>query len=442
MGIPAYGDQRAKGVITTPPKIVLLSLLMAMVLSGSLYAIGMSYRNGTWVVWGCILVVILLCIKEFPLWRLMLPVMPYIAWLCFYLIWGVIVSPRTDIATASKVLVTTLILALCMSILTAKPNHLRTLANYAQLAVVANLLLWVLIPWSSKVALLMTTMAKQSDPDFSGFIRYGGMLGNANMLGYICLVATILSLLASPLVGWVGRLSCPPLLYLTASRKSAVLYIVILFLYVAIVKRRDIKFWMIALTLVISSAMIFMLNDGLRAKSHAVSENQAISRLMDLQEKDTAEGGGMTRIDLLHHWLSALRAAPWYGYGFQAMAGTIYDEDHPEKVLVKGPYPMGAHNTYLGVWVDIGPVGFIAFILMMLHYARLCLFTESDPNTKWVLVSFMVVNLTFLLVSHSHLFSFEGKATFTLFFLLPTCIGLKGLGEMLADKSGSKYLGI
>jgi O-antigen ligase len=415
----------------SPLPVVFLSILMAFILSGALSLLPLIHPSGTWVVWGCIAILLVLFARELPLGRLLLPFAPYFLWLCFYLTWGLIVSPVTDFGFAGKTALTTLVLAACMAILTARPRYLRTFANCAQLSVVANLVLWVITPWSSNVAALLMRLANQTDADLAGFNRYGGMLGNANMLGYICLIATIVSILAVPWVAWIGRLSCLPLLYLSASRKATILYLVILLLYVIIVQRRNFKFWVTAVVVVVSSTMILLLSDGFRAKSRLTMEDPAIVRLLDLQEKDSTEHGEETRVDLLHNWLAVLHDEPWYGYGLQAMSGTLSMENHPDIILLKGPYPTGTHNTYLGVWVDIGPVGFIAFILMMLYYAKKCLFTEGDAIMRWVMVSFLAVNLTFLFVSHNHLFSFEGKVAFALFFLLPSCAGLIGLRRSL-----------
>jgi O-antigen ligase len=421
-------------MIKSPPRVVFLSILMTIILSGAFGILPIIHPSGTWVIWACIFIIIVLSVRELPLGHLLLPFMPYFLWLCFYLIWGLIVSPLTDVAFVIKTVVTTMVLATCLAILTAKPQYLRTFANCAQFSVVANLLLWALMPWSSGVTNLIMKLANQTDIDMLGFYRYGGMVGNANMLGYICLIATIVSVLAVPWIAWMGRLACLPLLYLSASRKSSMMFLVILLLYVFIVQRRNVKFWITAVVLVVSSTMLLFLNDGLRAKSQSTAEDPAIARILDLQEKDSTLRGEETRVDLFHNWVTALRDEPWYGYGLQMMSGTLYVENHPEIVLMKGPYPTGTHNTYLGIWVDVGPVGFIAFILMMLHYARRCLFSDADPIAKWILVSFLAVNLTFLMVSHNHLFSFEGKVAFALFFLLPSSVGLMGLGRSLSRK--------
>jgi O-antigen ligase len=366
-----------------------------------------------------------------PLGHLLIPFLPYFVWLCFYLTWGLIVSPITDIGFASKTVVTTIILATCMAVLTSKPHYLRTFANCVQFSVVANLLVWALLPWSSILSTVVMRLGALTEADWLGYNRFGGMLGNANMLGYICLIATILSVLAVPWIAWIGRLSCLPILYLSASRKSTILYLVIIALYVVIIQRRNIKFWVAAVVLVCSSAMFLLVSDGLRAKSQLTTEDPFISRIIDLEEKSSRLSGETTRVDLLQNWLSVLRDEPWYGYGLQTMSGTQYVEGHPDIVLAKAPYPTGTHNTYLGVWIDIGPVGLLAFILMMLHYTRMCLSTNREPITKWILVSLLVVNLAFLFVSHNHLFSFEGKVSFALFLLLPSCAGLMGLGQSL-----------
>jgi O-antigen ligase len=129
-------------------------------------------------------------------------------------------------------------------------------------------------------------------------------------------------------------------------------------------------------------------------------------------------------VDLLRDWLTVVSAEPWYGYGLQAMAGTVVNEKDPTQVVRQGLFPYGTHNTYLGVWIDVGPVGFFAFLLMMAHYAKVSLFSRGSPTTRWALVSLLMCNLVILIVSHSHLFSFEGKCAFLLLFLLPGCSGL------------------
>jgi O-antigen ligase len=319
-----------------------------------------------------------------------------------------------------------------MAILSARAQYLRALATAAQFSVVLNVLVLFLILGVPRFQALLMVVTQRLDPFVLGVSRFGGLWGNPNMSGYICLVATILSILAVPWVAWLGRLSCLPLLWLSASRKAMVLYILIFILYLLLVQLRNLKFWVASITLVTAMIMVLVLNDGLRRQSQAAPHNATISRLMDLSESETTQRGGQTRVDLLHHWTTLLAAEPWYGYGLKAMAGTLYDEDDPEKVLTKGLFPLGTHNTYLGVLIEVGPAGFLAFLLVMLHYAWVSLVNRADPISRWVLTSFLLCNLVILLVSHNHLFSFEGKMAFTLFFLLPSSAGLRELGQGLS----------
>jgi O-antigen ligase len=411
----------------TPWKAIALATLMTLILGGALPLFSFFLRGFTWLIWIAILLLIGLFSRELPVPRLMRPLLPYLLWLCFYLGWAAIVAPVPDFAFAAKVIVTTAILGACMAILTARPQYLRVWASAAQFAVVLNLLVLLLILGSAWFGNLLMAVTQRTDGFELGVSRFGGLWGNPNMSGYICLVATILSVVAVPWIAWLGRLSCLPLLWLSASRKSMLLYVLIFLLYLLIVQARNLRFWVASLTLVAAVTISLVLSDGLRARSKAAPGNATVARLVDLREADTSSRGGETRVDLLHHWTTLLAAEPWYGYGLKAMAGTLYDENDPEKVVTKGLFPLGTHNTYLGVLIEVGPIGFLAFVLVLLHYAWASLATRGSPITRWVLSSFLLCNLIILFVSHNHLFSFEGKLTFTLFFLLPTCLGLREL---------------
>jgi len=417
--------------VENPAKGIILSVLLAIIIAGALPLLSYFFRPLTWMVWVSIIWITYRFSKELPLWRLIRPAALYLLWLFFYLVWALIVSPNTDIVFAVKVALTTLTLGCCMAIFTAKPHYLRIWANAVQFAIIGNLLVLVLMTRSAEFAALVQARSIGSNVYEFGISRFGGLWGNANNAGFVCLVATILSVLATPWIAWLGRLSCLPLLYLGVSRKSVILYLLIILYYLIAVRGRNVKFWIVTVTIMFSTAVAFELSEGLRTQTQSARGNATVSRLMDLRETEISQSGRQTRLDLLHQWMTAVQAEPWYGYGLKAMGGTVYDEKDPEKVAVKGLFPMGTHNTYLGVLIEIGPLGFVAFILMLIHYMRNCLFTGGDPITRWVLVSFMVVNLATLLVSHDHLFNVEGVAAFTLFLLLPTCAGLPKLCQSL-----------
>jgi len=404
---------------------MLLAFLLGFILCGGFYFLSSFNRQVGWAVWLIIVWLLFSFSRELPLGRLVRPAGPYLLWLYFFLTWGIIVSPITDWAYAAKVAITTTILAFCTGILASKPYYLRAFANFAQAGAVVNLVVLIGMAQSTRFAtLVMATVAHNLSYVF-GSTRYGGMWGNANMVGCVSVAFLILSVLATPWIAWVGRLSCLPLLYYSASRKSAVIFVLLILLYLLIVKRRDFRFWLGLGTLTFSLALTFILSAGLRAKSHLAREDANISRVMDIQEKETAQKGDVTRLSLLHQWLTALTLEPWYGYGMEAMAGTHYDENDPEKIVFKGLFPLGTHNTFLGVWVETGAAGFITFVLMIGYYAWKHLSAKGDPVSRWVMVTFLASNLISLVFMHTILFCFEGKILFTLFFMLPDCAGLR-----------------
>jgi len=125
-------------------------------------------------------------------------------------------------------------------------------------------------------------------------------------------------------------------------------------------------------------------------------------------------------VDLLKSWLPIAARAPWYGYGLGAMSGYRAPRGEPRKEL----NDVGTHNTYLGIWIDVGPVGLLAFLIVFLGYISKYFTYRFVPRVRWALLSLMLCNVVILTVSHNHLFCAEGLIAFSLFFLLPTCPAL------------------
>jgi O-antigen ligase len=418
----------------TPFKGVVLAGLMTLLLGGGLPLCFLLFGSLAWLFWVITLFILFLFSMELPLGRLLGPLVPYLAWLCFYLIWGLIIAPDNDWNFVLKTLATTLIIAASMAVLTSRPQYLRTFATAAQFAVLGNLLVLFFMARNPGFARLVDSVSLDAGQFELGVSRFGGLWGNPNMAGYVCVVTTVLSALASRWIGWIGRLACLPLIYLTASRKALILFLLVCLIYLVVVQRRNFKFWLLSVTGAIILAIAFALSSGLQDSSRAAASDPHIARLMDLQEKATAQGGD-TRVGLLKDWLAKVGAEPWHGYGLQAMAGNRLDPVNPDNILRYGVFPVGTHNTYLGIWIDIGPIGLAVFLLMMGYYAKLTLSSQGPPIARWVLMSLLMCNLVILVVSHTHLFSFEGKCAFLLFFLLPSCRGLRELSLRPASAS-------
>lgn len=409
-----------------------MAFLMGLILAGALPFLSFFFRGFTWMVWGLVLLLLVSTAMKLRYGRLLLPMWPYMAWFTFYFIWGLIVAPSRDYNFAIKAWLITLLLGGAVALLTSSAKALRSFANAAQFAVVVNLLLLFLIPLSSKLASIMFAVTQRSGMlNMEGVGRYGGLWGNPNVGGYVALLVVILSVFANPWLAWMGRLCAVPIIYLTASRRAGLFFVFIVLLYLLIAKRRDLRWWIGGIVVSVFLVIGFSLSRAMRQEVRSASSRGAISRMLDVGEKNTAEKGGVTRLALFEEWSSQLDQEPWYGYGMQAMAGTRVDDD-TMKVVGLGRVMLGTHNTYLGVWIDVGPVGFFAFLLVIFHYAKRSLTYRGLPAVRWALASLCLVNLAYLFFSHSLLFSFEGQVAFALMFLLPVS---PALAELEADSA-------
>jgi hypothetical protein len=416
----------------SPARVRLLAALMGIALSGALPFLSYFFRGFTWMLWGVALVLVILSARELPPRRLLAPMGPYLVWLCCYLGWGLIVTENLPLEAvyAAKVLTTTLLIGACIAQLTARPEHLRSLANAAQYAVAVNLLLVFVLPHSAFLERIVLTVTMRTGLYTPGVGRYGGLWGNPNLGAFVCLIAFALSVFADRWPGWLGRLSCAPLLYLAASRRGLVFFVAMAILYALLVRRNSGRFWFAGLVLASSAAIALSLNLGLRQEVRTASKDAALVRLLDLEERDTMARGGTTRSELLEDYLTVLAGAPWYGYGLQTMAGTQYDENDPNKVVRKGIMRLGTHNTYLGVWLDIGPAGCLAFLLVIGHYLRKCLRYRGTALSRWSVLSLALVMASYLMFSHDLLFVFAGQVAYALFFLLSS------RGQLVSQATG------
>jgi hypothetical protein len=403
-------------------KGTLLALLMALIAGGFLPIFSVYSRPSTWAVWAVLLILIGLLSREVSLWKLFGPILPYFVWLLCFIAWGLIVSPAPQFQGALKTIVTTLVISLGMAILTSRLTYLKVFANALQCLVVGNLLLIPLMSYSRTVRSILLNPAISGEAAEPGFARFAGLWGNPNMIGYMCLVAIILSIWATPLLAWAGRLCSLPIIYLAASRKSLLLLLLIIALNILIVQRHNLKRCLVWIGLTLLLGSLFLVSENaLRTTRTRVASDTNISRLLDFTESGTIQAGGETRMDLLRKWLEVASGEPWYGYGLGAMGGRYYSSGKVINPLLPN---VGAHNTYVGVFIETGVLGFATFLAILAHYSLAYLRFRGATQVRWALLSLLACNLIILLVSHNHLFSFEGKTVYALFFLLPTAPAL------------------
>ncbi len=398
---------------------ILLALLLIPMWSGTLSIIG-NYSGITLrAIWLLFCLVLFYFSQTLPIRRLLFPMWPYFAWLFCYLSLGLLVSPNRTLPLALTIGFYTVVFATTMSIFTSKIEYLKLFANCAQWVLVINIIFLLLVIRYPDLQSIVASEPATSEVYEVAKERFAGLWGNPNMAGYVCIISILLSTWATRWLAWLGRLSGVAIIYLSASRKASLLLVLILLLNMIIVQRRNVKAWLLLGAGAL--ALVLLLVFGNRFMGRSVSNlasDRKISRIIDFSEKDT-EGG--TRVDLLKTWMSIAGRAPWYGYGLGAMGGSQPNSAKPRKELDE----TGTHNTYLGIWVDVGPFGLLAFMLVFIRYIYKYLVSRFTPEVTWALLSLMISNVLILTVSHSHLFCAEGIIAFSLFFLLPTSPALE-----------------
>lgn len=397
----------------------LLVLLVVPMWSGALPIIGEYFGLGLRGLWLAFCLLLFLIARTLPLHRLLYPMWPYLAWLFAYLVLGLLVSPNRTLPLALTIGFYTLVFSAFISIVTSQPSMLKLFANSAQWVLLINVAFLVLVVYHPDLQSISAPDPMASEVYDVAKERFAGLWGNPNMAGYVCIISMLLSVWATPWLAWLGRFSGVAIIYFSASRKASVLLVLILLLNMVIVQRRNVKAWVLLGVGALAVMLMLVFGDRLmgRSVSHLASDRK-ISRIIDFSEKDT-EGG--TRVDLLKTWLPIAARAPWYGYGLGAMGGSQPRSRTPRKELDE----TGTHNTYLGIWVDVGPFGLLAFLFVFLRYIYQCITSRFTPRVRWALLSLMICNVLILTVSHSHLFCAEGIIAFALFFLLPTSPALQ-----------------
>lgn len=396
-------------------KHILLAVVALPILSGALPIIGKFSGLGLRGLWLGYCILICLIARSLPIRRLLYPLWPYFAWLCCYLALGVTVSPTPALPLAMTILFYTVIFAITIAVFLSDLNLLHFFANCTQWILVLNLLFLLLVIRYPSLQSIVTPDAMVGEAYEVAKERFAGLWGNPNMAGYICIIVILLSTWATRWIAWVGRLSGVSIIYLSASRKASIFLLIIVLMNIIIVQRRNIKTWILcgaSALIVVASFLLYRPRTVEPAR--ALSNDRKINRIVDITESRT--GSNESRLDLFKHWIPIASAAPLYGYGLGAMAGY----DAKGQITRKELFIVGTHNTYLGIWIDVGPFGFLAFLIVFSVYIYRYLVAKFEPPIRWTLLSMMVCNCLILAVSHSHLFCAEGILAFSMYFLLPT----------------------
>jgi len=147
-----------------------------------------------------------------------------------------------------------------------------------------------------------------------------------------------------------------------------------------------------------------------------IASDQTLARVLDVTEsKTTAEGGG-SRVNVLKDWLGKVPAEPWYGYGLYTFNG-----GEAVEVPVQRPeFPIiGPHNLYLGIFLDVGIVGLLSFLGLIVYQLNVIRRSPLVPSTRNALFAFCLILLVFSNFNHNMLSDYSGWIGYALMFMLP-----------------------
>ena len=404
---------------------IVFAALMALMLGGGFQVISSLSRTSLWIVWGITWFLIYKLGHKLPMSRLLRPVMPLLIWIFVYYIWGTIVSPIPVMAEGIKMAFYLVTIASGLAIVTSNPARLTVFANFAQWAVVGNLVVTLLlINIPEFQALFIKADLVHAEGQLSSD-RFSGLWGNANAAGFVSLLALTLSAWSNQKIAWLGRFCGIVLIYLTVSRTANWLLFAILTFYLFIVVNERTRILILAFFIfgAIIGSMILVLDKNIFDLIAQIMDNPEIARLLDLSESETRAKGYESRFDVLVRWLPVIESGPWYGYGLNAMAG-----GGSQGIIFRTDIPyMGVHNLYIGILLDAGLIGVLSFLLVLGYQLFKLARIRFQFLAKWGVFSLYFVVLIFSLFNHNMLSSMDGMIAYVLLFILPTCPALARL---------------
>lgn len=399
---------------SVPLSHLTLVIILTTMLSGGFQIVSVFSRFALWVVWLVMGFIIFKIGKNIPIYKLIKPMKAMLIWFFIVYTVGVLVSPVSVVGEAIRTFTHILLISTSVAIIVSSPNYLRVFASYAQLGIVLNLVVTLLVINSSAFNSFLTSMNLAHAEAQLSSSRYSGLWGNANMAGLATLLILVLSFWAAPRMALIGRICGPILIYLTASRTAAWLLIAILFLYAVMALKKQNQ---IRLLIVISIGVMFVLSLGFFSDLIiTIQDDPNVQRFLDVTEETTREGGYESRFDTLKSWVPALESGFFYGHGLFSMngggsMGNVFRTDIPY---------MGIHNLYLGILVDSGILGFVSFLIIIAYHLLKSIRIRFSSLTKFGIRSLFLLILTFSMFNHNMLSDMIGIIGYSFFYLLPS----------------------
>lgn len=342
-------------------------------------------------------------------------VMPYLAWLAFYLLWGTLFSRDQGSAVGEMVRYAYRNALVLTAIVVALVNRrgLERFAAYVQVAVLINAAVSV---WLALDPVRMGRLAFYLDPNSSSYsLRPGGLWINPNEAGFAFLFGLLLSRWARGRWVWLARGAALVGIFLSASRTGFLMALLcvaafLIYRYRASGPLPRIMGVLLAVVMLLA-ARAGWLGGELSPFNIDIGQQTAIERLTDLTETATERERQLTRLQLTRLGLTRLMQAPWYGNGLLAFQGG--------ESAARIGLPRGIHNIYLAVGGEIGWPGLFTYLVVLAFGVRRTFRARIPLEDKLVLLLFWTCYLLIGLTWHNQLTSIGGAIYAGLLFHLP-----------------------
>jgi len=350
-------------------------------------------------------------------------VLPYMAWIVFYCIWGTIVSPYRDLVIVDvlRVLIQTPLIFAALTFTLVDKRYLSRLANLFQVATLINVAICL---WELAEPRLISDIAYTLNSNATAFsaLRPAGLWSNPDEAAFALIFGLLLSRWSTGLLAWAGRIAAIAGIYITVSRTGVYILVLCGVLYF-LFKLKTIRFTSGRLALIFGClsliawiGMVFSATAGPAVADVDVSESWNISRILDFSE---SASGQQSRVELASVYVDLAVDAPWQGYGiltFQGFQGFI-------GTYISAFSSQGAHNIYLVVLGETGLYCFAIYVLV-LAFGAMQVFNPGIPEAERLVLglmwlSYLIIGLTW----HNGFTAIAGMLYAGLLYHLPSLVG-------------------
>ncbi|NET33471.1 MAG: O-antigen ligase family protein [Cyanothece sp. SIO1E1] len=246
-----------------------------------------------------------------------------------------------------------------------------------------------LLAWAFGIAALLSLMFAIALPSYGlqGGAAWRGIYHHYNTLGRIMLLSAVVFLLAAQpgqryrWLAWIGFSLSTVLLLMSTSKTSLGIYLTLLLL---LPLYKALRLYYKLAVLALMAGILTLSGMLLLVLSH-------LEAVLGAAGKDLTFTG---RTDLWALVMEMIAQRPWLGYGFRGF-WRGWNGASAYIWSVETWHPVHAHNGYLDLWLDLGLVGMVVFLLGFLLAFRRALIQVRLTKTPEHLLQLMY--LTFML---------------------------------------------